>query len=126
MAYVLFMLPTIRLIGEPLRIAMVWGTFTFVPSVMAIYYFVRSNDTQRVLLGSLSFVISVLGVVNWMAKLNLPSVPESQYLLSFAYNPMVFVGLFIAFIVFFKRPMFRGLLLMTLGMFIFSYQMPGI
>ena len=126
MAYVLFMLPTIRLIGEPLRIAMVWGTITFVPSVMAIYYFVRSNDTQRVLLGSLSFVISVLGGVNWMAKLNFLSVPESQYLLSFAYNPVVFVGLFIAFIVFFKRPMFRGLLLMTLGMFIFSYQMQGI
>lgn len=125
-AYALFMLPTIRLIGAQARILMVWGTFVFVPMVTGMYYFIRSNDNQRILLGLVSFMVSILSAVNLVAKVGLTTAAESQYLLNGVYHPAVFAGLLIAFIVFFKRPVFRALLLMTLGMFIFSYEMPGI
>ncbi|MDN5204146.1 hypothetical protein QQ008_22325 [Fulvivirgaceae bacterium BMA10] len=125
-AYAAFVLPTIRLIEAPARIIMTWGTFSLVSLAIAIYYFFNSEDNQKLILGFFSFLVSVLAMINLIAKAIVVSPTDSQYLLGFAYSPVVFTILLALFVIFFKKPLFRALLLMTLGIFVFSYQLPGI
>lgn len=122
-----FLSPTmIRLIQEPARIIMIWGAYTLGTLTVSAYYFIRSDERQRLVLGSLSLLISVLCLANLLAKTLLEDTRSGTHLLNMIYNPFVLGGLLVVFLVFFKRPAFRALLLMVLAIVTFSYQYPGI
>ncbi|TRX54362.1 hypothetical protein FNH22_19810 [Fulvivirga sp. M361] len=126
LAYTMFMLPTIRAIGEPTRIVMVWSSIAIMLLGISIHYFKNSQDSYRLILGFFSLMIMALVFLNLVAKSNLLNPGTTHYVLDLVYSPISFISLIILFGVFFKRPAFRAVLLITLGMWFFSWQMPGI
>jgi hypothetical protein len=126
-AYSLFMLPTLlHVIDVPTRILMIWSSSILVSLTIAIYYIFHSDDVHNYLLGFFSFLLAVVSTLNLTGKYFLQGTDLGQSLISISYHPFVMVGMAIILAFYFKRPLARGLFLMTLALYIHTYQMAGI
>ncbi|MEQ9288252.1 MAG: hypothetical protein RIG77_15150 [Cyclobacteriaceae bacterium] len=126
-AYAMIMLPSmVNYIDVPLRILLVWGAYTLVAATVAVYYFRHSSENLRVVLGFLSLLVAVLCGANLLMKSVWAGTAVGEFYLGMVYSPFVYVGLFIALILFFKKPAFRALVLMSLAMLVHTYHLPGI
>jgi len=93
---------------------------------VAAYYIKLSGDKQKYVLAFICLSITLLTALNLLVKMSLLNIADSEFILSLVYSPVVYIGLFGALVFFFKRPVFRALLLMILGMYVYTYQLPGI
>lgn len=126
-AYAMIMVPSmVNYIGVPLRILLVWGAYALVAVAVAMYYFRHSSENLRVVLGFLSLLVAVLCSTNLLMKSVWAGTGVGEFYLSMVYSPLVYVGLFMALILFFRKPVFRALLLMSLAMLVHTYHLPGI
>jgi len=126
-AFTMFISPTmVNLVNVPTRVFLNWGTFILASIAVAIYYMKYSDDKQKYFLGLISLSIALLTSLNLLAKSGLLNASDHDFFLGIVYSPIVYIGWFAAFGFFFKRPVFRALLLMTLGMYVYTYQLPGI
>lgn len=126
-AFAMFISPTmVDLVDVPTRVFLNWSTFILVSIAVAVYYIRFSDDKHQYILGLISLLITLLTSLNLLAKSGLLNASDNEFVLGIVYSPVVYIGLFVAFGLFFKRPVFRALLLMTLGMYVFTYQLPGI
>lgn len=126
-AYAMIMLPSmVNYIDVPLRISLVWGAYTLVAASVALFYFRHSSENMKVILGFLSLLVAVLCGVNLLMKSVWAGTGIGEFYLGLVYSPFVYVGLFIALILFFRKPAFRALVLMSLAMMVHTYHLPGI
>lgn len=126
-SYALFMLPTmLNLIDVPTRILMIWSSSILVSLTIAVYYAFHSDDAHNYLLGFFSLLLAVVSTLNLTGKYFLEGTNMGEYLISTAYNPFVLVAMAVILAFYFKRPVARGLFLMTLALYIHTYQMVGI
>jgi hypothetical protein len=126
LAFAMFMAPTMQIVAQPLRILLIWGAYVMVSIGVSLYYFLSSDDKQKWAIGLCSMLVSILMVINFIAKSGISNQGFSQSLLGLVYNPLVFAGLIAMFILFFRRPVIRALLIMTLAVLFVSHQLPGI
>lgn len=125
-ALAMFLIPTLGpLIPAGIRIFMVWGCFALLGLISSVYYFSHSKDQYRGVLGALSGIIAFVGLVNLALRLDWLLPSHYNYLTQVIYSPASAVIILTLFIIFFKKPVFRALVIFTLSMLIFSYQMPG-
>jgi hypothetical protein len=126
-AYSLFMLPTLlHVIDVPTRILMIWSSSILVSLTIAVYYAFHSDDMHNYMLGFFSFLLAVLSALNLTGKYFLEGTTLGNSLVSIAYNPFVMLTMAGVLAFYFKRPVARGLFLMTLALYIHTYQMAGI
>ena len=126
-AFTMFIsLTMVDLVDVPTRVFLNWGTFILASIAVAIYYMKFSNSNQKYLLGFISLLITLLTSLNLLAKSGLLNASDHDFVLGIVYSPIVYIGWFAALGFFFKKPVFRALLLMTLGMYVYTYQLPGI
>ena len=126
LAFAMFTLPAINSISYEVRVIIGWVACAMAPLAITIYYFTVSSDRQKLLLALFSLAIFNFSLLNLVIELDLTSTGTSQSLLGFIYNPVFFIFLLGLFIVFFKKPVFRALLIMALGIFVFNYPIQGI
>lgn len=125
MALALFLLPAVNSIDYRVRVLMGWSGFTMISLAISVYYFVSSTDRQKLLLGFFSLLVAMFGFFSLTGEAGFKDPEVSPYL-SLIYNPIVLFGLLAMFVLYFRRPVFRALLIMALGLFIFNYPVPGI
>ena len=126
LVFSLFMLPSIRGIDLPLRIAMVWSAYFIGSFALGIYFFFKSSEEYKIAFGGISMAIATLMATILMIKTQVIGNDTGIQILEGVHHPIVYVVLLALFVAFFKKPALRGLLLLTLGLLIFSANFPDI